>query len=272
MNEMAWGYLGAFFVVSAIGCAIGFKKPVYFLSVGYGLSVGLLGITYLVTILAGGLSWNAVTVIQCVLLMAYGARLAGFLIAREMKNQNYRKVLEDVRKADSKGKPVPFGGKLAIWIGAAVLYIMQTCPVFFRAYNGLGQDVVLPAVGAAISLAGLLIETLADKQKSEQKRKNPDMVAMEGLFRMVRCPNYFGEVLFWTGVFVGGLNALQGIGQWVMAVLGLVIILMVMVNGAQRLDKRQEARYGDQPIYRAYADHTPILLPLLPIYHIGRYR
>ncbi|MCC8196595.1 MAG: hypothetical protein LIO49_07350 [Ruminococcus sp.] len=34
-----WGYFGIFFVVSLLCCAIGFKKYVYFLSVGYGFSV-----------------------------------------------------------------------------------------------------------------------------------------------------------------------------------------------------------------------------------------
>lgn len=41
-----------------------------------------------------------------------------------------------------------------------------------------------------------------------------------------------------------------------------------MFNGAQRLEKRQSARYGNDPAYRLYADKTPILIPFVPLYHL----
>ena len=111
---------------------------------------------------------------------------------------------------------------------------------------------------------------MADAQKSAQKQANPHMVATQGLYRLVRCPNYLGEILFWTGVLVGGLSAYQGIGQWLLAVLAYICIVFVMFNGAQRLEKRQMGRYGDNPAYRQYADHTPILLPFVPLYHLNK--
>ncbi len=263
---MAWGYLGVFLLVSAVCCCVGFKKFVYFLSVGYGFSVIGLGIAYMAAILIGSLSWNAVTVLQCALFVLYGARLSGFLLARELKNKSYRKVLSQA----TGEKPMPFFVKLAIWVSVSVLYVMQTCPVFYRAYNGLGHDVLLPLIGLAVSGIGLGLEALSDRQKSAQKAANPDMVATKGLFRMVRCPNYFGEIIFWTGVLVGGCNALRGAGQWALASLGYLLIIVVMLNGAQRLDRRQEERYGAQEVYRAYADHTPLILPLVPLYHLGK--
>lgn len=262
---MAWAYLGIFLAVSALCCCIGFRKYVYFLSVGYGFSVIGLGIAYAVVIQTGGYAWNLVTLAQCLLFVLYGARLSGFLLQRELKNKSYRKVLSEA----GGEKPMPFFVKLAIWVSVSVLYVMQTCPVFYRVYNGLGEQLTLPLIGLLVSVLGLALEALSDRQKSAQKAKNPDMVATQGLFRMVRCPNYFGEILFWTGVFVSGCGALRGAGQWVLACLGYALIVVVMVNGAQRLDRRQEARYGKLPAYRAYADHTPLILPLVPVYHIG---
>ena len=267
---MPWNLIGIFLIVSAALCAIGFYKYVYFMSVGYGLSVAGLGVAYLVALVGGGYSWNWVTVLQCLLFVAYGVRLSGFLIVREWKNASYRKVLKQATKEDEK--PMPFLVKLVMWVCMAVLYVMQTSAVFFRGYNGLGGEVVLPLVGFLISLAGLVIESIADAQKSAQKKVEPNMVATKGLYKMVRCPNYFGELLFWTGVFVGALDALQGAWQWTIVVLGYVMIIAVMFNGAQRLDRRQEGNYGDRPEYRAYADHTPIIIPLVPLYHIGKYK
>ena len=267
---MGWNYLGIFLIVSAVLCIMGFKKFVYFMSIGYGLSVAGLGVAYLVTALVQHWAISFVTVLQCLLFVAYGIRLSGFLLVRELKNANYRKVLKNASTVSDDTMPIFV--KFAIWACVSVLYIAQTCPVFYRVYNGKGAEIALPLVGAIISAAGLLLEAFSDKQKSAQKAKRPDMVATEGLFKMVRCPNYFGEMVFWTGVFVGNCAALQGAGQWIAAVVGYILILCIMVNGAQRLDRRQEKANGSKPEYRAYADHTPLIVPFIPVSHIGNYK
>ena len=96
------------------------------------------------------------------------------------------------------------------------------------------------------------------------------MVATKGLYTFVRCPNYFGEILFWTGVFVSSLDILNGIGQWLTAVISYICIVYIMFNGAQRLERRQMARYKDDAEYKAYADKTPIIIPFLPVYHLNK--
>ncbi len=133
--------------------------------------------------------------------------------------------------------------------------------------NATKDDAVL-IIGIVIMTLGGILEAVADMQKSAQKAKNPDMVATEGLYKIVRCPNYFGEVLFWTGVFVSDLPAYTGALQWIIALTGYIGILYVMVDGAKRMEKGHMARYGTRPGYQAYADKTPILLPLIPLYHL----
>ena len=39
---------------------------------------------------------------------------------------------------------------------------------------------------------------------------------------------------------------------------------------AQRLEKRQMERYGKSKEYNEYANKTPIIIPLLPIYHLNK--
>lgn len=96
------------------------------------------------------------------------------------------------------------------------------------------------------------------------------MVATEQLYKIVRCPNYFGEILFWTGVTVSALDILQGAGQWITVIIAYILIVFIMFNGAQRLEKRQMARYGNNAEYKAYADKTPIIIPFLPVYHLNK--
>ena len=96
------------------------------------------------------------------------------------------------------------------------------------------------------------------------------MVAMKGLYRFTRCPNYCGEILFWTGVLIGSLNTLAGPLQWLLSILGYVSIVYVMISGAARLEKKQNKRYGDKKEYQEYVKRTPILLPIIPVYHLSK--
>ena len=141
--------------------------------------------------------------------------------------------------------------------------------MLFR-YDNASADVMVPVVGFAVSVFGLILESIADQQKSAQKKKRPDMVATEGLYKIVRCPNYLGEIIFWTGIFISGITTYATVGQWITAILAYICIVYIMFNGAQRLEKRQMARYGESAEYNTYANKTPIIIPLLPIYHLNK--
>ena len=75
--------------------------------------------------------------------------------------------------------------------------------------------------GIIICIGGIVLETIADNQKSAQKKERPDMVATKGLYKMVRCPNYLGEMIFWTGVLISGIGAVSG-WQWVVVAIGYI--------------------------------------------------
>ena len=248
-------------IVSAALCAIGFYKFVYFMSVGYGLAVAGIGVTIAVIGLVRG-DLTVVMAVLCLLLLLYGIRLGGFLLIREIRSAAYRKTLQA-----QTGKPVPFPVMLVMWIFMAVLYVVQTSPVWYREATAPDGGQITAWIGAVIMAAGIFLEALADKQKSNAKKKDPGRPAMEGLYKFSRCPNYFGEITFWTGVFVSGTGILQG-WQWLIAVLGYITIFFIMVSGAQRLEKRQNKNYGDLPEYRAYVEKTPILFPFIPVYHL----
>ena len=248
-------------LVAAALCAIGFIKFVWFMSVGYGLAVGGIGVAILVIALVRG-DLTLIMAILCLLLLVYGIRLGGFLLVREMKSAAYRKTLNA-----QTDKPVPFPVKLCMWLFMAVLYVMEASAVWYREATAPDGPQVSAWIGAVIMAAGICLEALADKQKSAAKKKAPNRPVMDGLYKYSRCPNYFGEITFWTGVFVSGWSILEG-WQWLIAILGYLMILMIMISGAQRLEKRQNKNYGDLPEYRAYVEKTPILVPFIPVYHL----
>jgi len=246
--------------VCMAACSFGFIKYIYFISIGYGFAVAAGAVAIAVLFFD---SMDAIALIQMFLYICYGARLSGFLLIREMKSAAYRKTLKAVTN-DDRSLPV----KLIIWVSVALLYTMQVSAMFYRLYNGMYQT-VLPITGIVISVAGLILEAEADRQKSAQKKENPNSVAMKGLYRIVRCPNYLGEVIFWTGVFIGSLSSVQGM-QRLLPLLAYVMIVLIMCNSAQRLEKRQMERYAQDRAYQRYANSTPILFPLVPVYHFNK--
>ena len=267
---MPWLFLGIILAVCLVLCAVGFYKFVYFLSIGYGFAVAGGGIAIFVIALVNG--WlNSTPLLllaigQMALFIAYGVRLSGFLLVREIKNATYRKTLKE---ATGDNKKMPIFVLATIWIFCAILYAAQVSPMLFNYYNG-DVNFIVTLVGMGISVLGLILESVADHQKSVQKKANPNMVATKGLYRIVRCPNYLGEIIFWTGIFVSGVATYANVGQWVIAIIAFVCIVYIMFNGAQRLEKRQMKRYGDNEEYNLYADKTPIIIPLLPIYHLNK--
>lgn len=268
---MPWNLLGILLAVCAVLCCVGFYKFVYFLSIGYGFAVAGGGIAVFVMALINPTEtplW--ILAIQAVLFVAYGIRLSGFLLVRELKNVSFKKT--DVAKetlAKNDEKKMPVFVLATIWVSVSVLYTAQVAPMLFR-YDNASVDFTVPVVGFAVSVFGLILESIADNQKSAQKKVRPDIVATQGLYKIVRCPNYLGEIIFWTGVFISGITSYATVGQWIVAILAYVCIVFIMFNGAQRLEKRQMARYGDNEEYNNYANKTPIIIPLLPIYHLNK--
>lgn len=61
-------------------------------------------------------------------------------------------------------------------------------------------------------------------------------------------------------------------GMWIAALLGFVLIVYVMFSGARRLEIRQDRNYGEDPAYQAYCKKVPILIPLLPLYSVKKYK
>ena len=208
------------------------------------------------------------TVLCCLLFVVYGCRLGGYLAYRELKSTSYKKNMTGEIK---DGKTIPFGVKCAIWITCAALYVTQVIPVCYRLQNGTGSD-LCTYIGAAVMVFGLIFESLADVQKNAAKKINPRRFVDTGLYRIVRCPNYLGEMIFWTGVVTSGIGALTGVGQWVVALTGYAGIIFVMFSGARRLEIRQNKNYGSDPEYQHYVKTVPIMVPFIPLYSVEKHK
>ncbi len=257
--ELLW-----LFVAAMVISAIGFKNYVWFISLGYGFSIAGEGL--LMPILYGKhLTFG--TVLCCLLFIAYGCRLGGYLAIREFGNNSYKKNMKGEIK---DGNTVPMGVKIAIWVTCALLYVTQVSGVLYRLENKCFDDAFV-FIGAVVMLLGLVLETLADIQKSKAKKVNPKRFVDTGLYRFVRCPNYLGEMIFWTGVLITCFGAVSG-WQWLVVATGYIGIIFVMFSGARRLELRQNKNYGNDPEYQEYVKTVPIMVPFIPLYSVEKYK
>lgn len=255
-----WILFGICMLVSAIG----FKNYVWFISLGYGFSIAAQGVAMMIMY---GPELTVGTMIACVLFVLYGLRLGGYLAIREFGKNSYKKNMQGEIK---DGKTVPFDVKVAIWTSCALLYVTQISGVFYRLLNAVEDDICV-FIGAAVMLFGVSLETAADIQKNEAKKVNPRRFVDTGLYRIVRCPNYLGEMIFWTGVVIVAIGAASG-WQWVVIAIGYIGIIFVMFSGARRLEVRQDKNYGADPEYQKYVATVPILLPYIPLYSVKKHK
>ncbi len=257
-------FIWAIFAAAMLISAIGFYKYVYFISLGYGFSIAGIG-TLMLILFRNNLSIG--TVICCALLIIYGIRLGGYLLIREIQSSAYNSKMKTEIK---DGKTMSFGVKCAIWVTCGLLYTLQVIPIFYRFTNNRRSDVFC-YIGAAVMLFGIIFESVADMQKQKSKKANPKRFCDTGLYKLVRCPNYLGEMIFWTGVLISGINILSGF-QWLLALIGYLGIIFVMFSGARRLELRQNRTYGEDPEYQAYVKKVPIMVPFIPLYSVAKYK
>ena len=246
-------------------CLIGFKKYVWFISLGYGFSISIVGVMLLI-LFRDNLQFGYV--LGSLILICYGLRLSGFLAIRELKSSSYN---SKMKKEISDGSNMTFPLKIMLWISCALLYLFMTSPIIFRFINNSGVDSCY-YIGLFITVLGILLEALSDLEKSMAKKKNPNRFVDSGLFRIVRCPNYLGELIIWLGVFISGITTLSGVFQWIVALIGFIGIIYIMFSGARRLELRQDRVYGDNIEYQKYVKTTPILIPFIPLYSVKKYK
>ena len=116
--------------------------------------------------------------------------------------------------------------------------------------------------------SGLFIESTADMQKSAFKKDHPTSFCSKGLYKYVRMPNYFGEMLFWTGSLVAAFASKMQPYVMISSILGVISSVMIMFASGATLDKKQLQNYGNDPEYLEYRRKTPVIIPLIPLYSL----
>jgi steroid 5-alpha reductase family enzyme len=185
----------------------------------------------------------------------YGLRLFGFFYKRN-RSESYAEKHENAIRLNAQ---MPFLARLPIWLMVTWLMTFHLLALVFIAESGTLSAGVI--VGAAVMLAGILIEAVADSQKQVAKSREPKSFVFTGLYRRWRHPNYSGQILVQLGLMIAGLSCVSNLGDALTLLLAPVYIAILMLFEARRLDCDQFQRYGSDQAYQAYWQRSRSLYP-----------
>jgi steroid 5-alpha reductase family enzyme len=116
----------------------------------------------------------------------------------------------------------------------------------------------LDGVAALITLAAIATEATADYQMRRFRRTEAAAqgATPPGLWSLSRHPNYFGEVLFWWGLYLFVPPAYPGL-WWV--IVGPVAITLLFLGVSIPLMERH--LLAEHPAYAAYQQRVPAFFP-----------
>mgnify|MGYP005628651615 CR=1 FL=1 len=116
--------------------------------------------------------------------------------------------------------------------------------------------------GCGLWLAGFMIEVIADRQKTafRLQESNSGKFIQHGLWAWSRHPNYFGEILLWTGIAVAAFPVLEGLQLVTLISPIFVFFLLTKISGVRMLEAQARRRWGDDPEYKLYLQRTPSIV------------
>jgi steroid 5-alpha reductase family enzyme len=214
-------------------------------------------LSYISTVLAAiYLSPNLDTrdMIICAMIAIWAARLGSFLFWRIKKDG------QDKRFVVMKTQ---FFWFLMTWTLGG-LWVLVTMAAGLAAMT---SDASIPLgpmayLGIALWVAGMLIEVVADSQKTQFRKvpENRDRYITTGLWAWSRHPNYFGEITLWLGLALVALPVLSG---WQLATMIspiFVYVLLTKISGIPLLERMAKKKWGSEPEFISYTESTPALI------------
>jgi steroid 5-alpha reductase family enzyme len=192
------------------------------------------------------------------LLLVWAARLATHIGLR------HRQTGEDSRyraMREARGAGFWWHSLFVVFWLQAVLAWFIAWPVLVVMADATASMTPLAWTGLAVSLLGAGMETLADWQLVRFKADpgSRGRVLDVGLWRYSRHPNYFGDAVFWWGVY--GVACASPGGWLTLASPVLMTVLLLKVSGVVLLERSLTV---SRPGYADYVRRTSAFVPWRP--------
>jgi steroid 5-alpha reductase family enzyme len=146
------------------------------------------------------------------------------------------------------------------------IHLIPTIVVFIQLINIFDivqhdtYNYIILIIGLLICLSGPIIQIIADKQMYIFKTNNKEnkKIIDVGIWRYSRHPNYFGELLFWIGVYVIYLAFSRTIDYHI--IFPVIMILLFVFISIPMMENKLKNREG----YQEYKKKVSCLIPFFP--------
>ncbi|MAT49329.1 MAG: hypothetical protein CMA27_05810 [Euryarchaeota archaeon] len=226
----------------------------------YDLTGGLTYLTVVIFSLWAGSQSEFPSVRELIislLVVIWSLRLSFFLYLRIHRSG------KDGRFDELKKSPIRF---LVPWtLQGLWVFLTMIVVIVINSQNGPSPPLkIWDGIGLAVWILGFVIEALADNQKTKFNTipENQGKWIDSGLWSISRHPNYFGEILLWSGIAIFGISCLSGLEllTWISPI--FIYLLLTKISGVPILDKRALEKWGDDPEYQKYREKTSLLIPI----------
>ena len=162
------------------------------------------------------------------------------------------------------------GGKIKLeFINFTGIHLIPTLqvnlslfPLYFLFTSYELSSLNYPLIFASIfTILAVIIETIADEQmRSFRSNKKNDGITMnKGLWKYSRHPNYFGEVMFWVGLYLMAFLSIKTPFWLILSPISMIILFIFI--SCPMMDNRSLKKRSD---YKQYMNNTSQLFIWFP--------
>jgi steroid 5-alpha reductase family enzyme len=186
----------------------------------------------------------------------WAARLGWFLYSRIHNNAGIDSRFESIKKDNFKWM---FAWTMqGVWIFTCLFPVLKLTQMTVAA-----PLAALDYAGFGLWTFGFIFEVIADYQKGKFRSipENKNKFIDSGLWSISRHPNYFGEILLWSGISLAAYSATKSPAVFVTPV--FVSLLLIYMSGIPMLEKSANEKFGNDPKFQEYKKNTPVLIPFI---------
>ena len=162
------------------------------------------------------------------------------------------------------------GGKIKLeFINFTGIHLIPTLqvnlslfPLYFLFNSYELSSLNYPLIFASIfTILAVIIETIADEQMRSfrSNKKNEGITMNKGLWKYSRHPNYFGEVMFWVGLYLMAFLSIRTPFWLILSPISMIILFIFI--SCPMMDNRSLKKRSD---YKQYMNNTSQLFIWFP--------